>query len=345
VGLSRLGLIARADARGLAVQTKNFHDNYPTASTLVVTTPDRRWPDDPSRFPGAHITTWVGDRALLEPADAVSAFLDDVDTVFSVETLYCTRLADQAAARGIRTVIQGNPEFYRRSHRSSGYPTPDHWTWPTPWLLDHVPPGPVIPVPVSGRSSAVAGHPDDDTMIAVHVAGRRALGDRNGTELFVAALHQLDARHVHIRLYSQDGHLPDLPALGRHITVETFPDGVADRWTMYDGAHLLVAPRRYGGLSLPVLEAMESGLAVAMTDCPPNGMWPIVPIRAGPGRTERMPVGPVATTVAAPRLIALTIAGLARHRDTLTDAMTAARQWATANTWDVLRPRYERLLQ
>jgi hypothetical protein len=216
--------------------------------------------------------------------------------------------------------------------------------WPTGWLLDKMPEGKILPVPVTGTSTAKAGDPWSGPLTFVHVAGRRAIGDRNGTDVLCDALRYLKAT-CHVRIVSQDGQikLPDI--LPPNVTVDVHQTGFKDRWQLYDGAHVLVLPRIYGGLSLPVQEAMESGLAVLMTDCPPNREWPIVPIPASVGPSQRTPGGHMRTHVCRARDVAHEMDRLSMNRDLVVEAQAAARTWASEHTWDILRPRYDEVLR
>ena len=43
-----------------------------------------------------------------------------------------------------------------------------------------------------------------------------------------------------------------------------------DQWRLYAGFNALIMPRRYGGLCLPMNEALTSGLPVIMSNTSPN---------------------------------------------------------------------------
>lgn len=334
----RVGLIARSNEKGLGYQTWSFAQNYPVASILHVTDANRRAPENLDRYPNAHHVRWSADVGFhtFEP---VEAFLAEVDVVFSVETLYDWRIAKLKP-----TVVQGNPEFFRH-HFNPDLPHPTIWTWPTTWKTDILPEGPVIPVPVPSDCWAQAAPPDDEVYKVIHIAGHRANGDRNGTDLFMQSLPQLRAK-TNVRVYGQDGSLPPPPRVDVDVEVELHTYGVIDRWSMYDDAHVLVLPRRYGGLCLPVLEAATAGLAIVMTDCAPNATtWPIVPLRSGRGRAIIAPVGPINTSAVHPKLIGGAVRSLGQERARLYERMADSARWAAANTWDVLRPRYDQLFE
>jgi hypothetical protein len=339
--MTRVGLIARATDTGLGTQTLNFYRGFKPDSTLLVCVPNRNWADHLQRYgPEVHVTSFVDDH--FEP-QRILDFLRHVDVVFSVETLYSWSFARRCRKVGIKTIVQGNPEFFRRDGTPGAAPPPDEWVWPTSWLIDDMPSQILLPVPVTGEAEVTAAHPDDDHLTFVHVAGHRAAGDRNGTELFCDAIRYLKATCT-VRIVGQDGQLPLPPNIPPNVTLEIHDIGLPDRWDMYRGAHVLVSPRRYGGLSLPVQEAMESGLAVMMTDCDPNWMWPTIPIPASVGTAQRTPYGHIRTHVCRARDIAHSMDRLTMGRDTLAAAQSQALHWAGENTWAKLRHLYEGVL-
>ena len=263
----RIGLIARDEiARGLAIQSKGFFDNIPVERVLLVEMPRADCARAPEWYPGA----WkIAYDPILHQLNKtmVCDWMSGLDVVFTVETPYDWRLPDWARLMGVKTVIQGNPEFYR--HNLPGYTHqahPDAWWWPTRWRLDDLPAGTVVPVPMPDVERTAAGLRDPFTVL--HVMGKRAFQDRNGTDIFCSALQNTRGR-IHARIHGIDEELP-LFRDATNMTVERFPSAVADRWSMYAGSHLLVVPRKYGGLCLPALEAAACGLGVIMSDCEPN---------------------------------------------------------------------------
>jgi hypothetical protein len=293
-------------------------------------------------YPGAHIARFDGREIEPKPAQR---FMSEVDVVFSVETLYSWPFASALRNAGIHTVVQGNPEFYRRDGEQGQAPPPHQWVWPTDWLIEDLPPGPVLPVPAYGV--APVGEPpdlEDERLTFLHVAGHAANGDRNGTEAFFKAL-----RHIRVpcrvRVVGQDGQLPVPDHFPAHIELDANPLGVDNRWDLYRGAHVLVAPRRYGGLSLPVIEALEMGLAVLMSDARPNHTWPILPIRCSTSKAVKTPFGLVPTVECRPSEIAIQMDSLSERRQTLHAARFAASAWLNDNSWAKLRPRYDEVLR
>lgn len=339
----KIGVIGRSEQRGLGIQLTEFVRNMPVDRVLHIMVAKSPWPIKPGAFSPVPTTHVVFDGAL--PEDDVRAWLDGLDVVFTAETVYDWRLIGWAKDSNVKVVIQGNPEFYR--NRKESLPEPDAWWWPTPWQIGEIPAGPVIPVPVPALTPVVAGAPDEPTLKVVHVAGHRAAGDRNGTELFLAALRFVSTK-IDVHLYGQDG---GFPQFRKHPNGELheYPNGVEDRWEMFNGTHLCVLPRRYGGLCLPAQEAMRAGCAVAMPDCSPNSFWPTVRMSCQPGQSQLTPFGPIRTYYTKPREIAATIDRLNINRGQLMKAQAASFYWAEENSWTKLKNIYienlEKVLQ
>lgn len=332
----KIGLIARCEvARGIAIQSKNFYDNMPVHRVLVVRMPQPDCREEPQWY-GASLHVDYDPRSHTLNEEDVRSWLDGLDVVFTVETPNDWRIPQWCREQGVKLIIQGNPEFVR--HGNPGFehlPHPDAWWWPTRWLLDSLPPGPVMPVPMNPRSVTP---PDDDRLHLLHVIGKRAFADRNGTDVLVAAMPGI-TRPIKLTVHGIDG---DLPEFRRRPNIEYVfqPRMVKDRFQMYSGQHAIVLPRRYGGLCLPAVEAASCGLAVMMPDCSPNDELAAVrhgglfrrPINLAHGKVQMVDTNPQA---------------LAHAIDSLSFAMSRGEfpnilrdQRRLLNTWDEWRPKY-----
>lgn len=337
----KIGLLARCDNRGIAYQTHEFYKHMKPHRTLVMCLNDPAWPEDQSRYDGKNVdfVNVPPDRSIDE--HKARKLLREIDVLFAVETLMDWRIAQWAGQMGVRTVVQGNPEFYVH-HQRPGLPSPDKWVWPTEWLLDELPEGPVLPVPTPDECPVRAKDAEDGKLKVLHVAGHAAAGDRNGTLNFMEALMHIK-RDVIVTVIGQDGWLPKFTAKP-NVTINLQPSGVYDRWQMYQDQHVVVLPRKYGGLCLPALEASRVGCAVVMPDCVPNHMWPGPRIPARRGRLHRAPFGAVLTYDTDPRVIAHRIDDYDKNRDELAKDMQESYIFGVSNTWEMWRERYEKEL-
>lgn len=337
----RIGLLARCDNRGIAYQTYEFYRHMKPHRTLVLCLSDPLWPEDPSRYNFHNVDfVSVGPDRVIDDRKA-HKLLRDIDVLFAVESLMDWRIADWAKEAGVRTVVQGNPEFY--VHDRFGWPHPTRWVWPTGWLIGELPPGQILPVPTPDECRVAAGIPDMGPLRILHPAGHAAAGDRNGTINFMESLQYISAK-VEVTVVGQDHWLPKPPRLPGTVDLHLYKDGVPDRWSMYAGQHVVVLPRKYGGLCLPAQEACRVGCAVVMPDCIPNSMWPGPRLSARKGRLHNTPYGRVQTYDLDPRHIARKIDEYAKNRDVLKNDMNEAYIWGSANTWAMWRERYEEAL-
>ena len=107
---------------------------------------------------------------------------------------------------------------------------------------------------------------------------------------------------------------------------------------------MLVMPRKYGGLCLPVLEAAARGLALVMTDTVPNSDWPIVPIpvqRTFVPRKKHVTVDKLYFTN--PQEVARIVDSL--QGQPLREAQERAVAWAESLAWSKWAGEYRMLLE
>jgi len=261
-----------------------------------------------------------------------------IQALLTVESFYDERLLGLCRNMGVKTFDQMNPEFYR-GHREA----PDEWWWPTPWLTHRLPIGKLMPVPVPWLNHVSHGK---ERLNVLHVAGKRGVGDRNGTRLLIESLPFLRSP-ITVTITCQDN-AEKWYSLIRENEVSNKGEASvflqtassSDRRALYVGQDLLVMPRRFGGLCLPVLEAAGSGMAIAMTACSPNEWWPVFPMDCDRDVAVQVPFGNIPTMTVQPETIAQTIEMYAKNREELRFQQDQSRMWAEHNTWDQLGPKY-----
>jgi glycosyltransferase involved in cell wall biosynthesis len=99
----------------------------------------------------------------------------------------------------------------------------------------------------------------------LHIAGKAAVKDRNGTQTVIEMMKHLKSDVV-LDIRSQTE--IDLPIKDSRINV--INTDIKNHSELYFGYDAMVLPRRYAGLCLPMNEALISGLPVFMTDISPN---------------------------------------------------------------------------
>lgn len=340
----RVGLIARGEDRGLGIQTWEWARHMDPDAVLLVDMGDAAggYPIHHDRYDQARTTVAKFDRDHFVDRATVRAWVESVDVIYCAETWYDQQMPEWCHEAGVGLVCHVNPEFFHHSGRWLPAVT---WWLPTSWRQLHLPRAAVlVPVPVPLERWPEPQPLRDDPPVYLHVAGKRAAGDRNGTSLFMSALARTNAAMT-VRVVTQDARLPQVRT-GRNVTLEPSTGGVVDYWRLYDGHDVLVMPRRYGGLCLPAHEAAGAGLGLVMTATSPNpSTWPCAGIAATGTSHLAAPAGTVTTTNADPHAIAawldtLAIDTVARH-----GLQVAARRWAERHSWAALAPTIRQRLE
>lgn len=340
----KVGLIARAEDRGLGYLTWDFYRAMQPARTLVVDMgllAGQHFPMHRERYPDASLVPFDGRRFGFD----LRPWLKGLDVVYTAETFYDPDLVTVCEEMGVATVCHVMPEFFKWTTEPQ-MPVPTAWWAPTAWRREAMP-GSVryVPVPVPLDASLFGASSEGrkgEEPLFVHVAGHRAMRDRNGTIAMFRALRFLREK-CSVRVISQDPSLPGEGGWAPYVNVERRTGGVADRWDLYRGADALVQPRRFGGLCLPVQEAMGCGLTVLMSDCPPNNVeWPVSLIPAMERGYVETGGGRVATYDCDPRAIASAMDWVSRRSPAEWEAgRQRSLDWAAAHSWDKLRGLYE----
>lgn len=329
----KLGIIARSENRGLGLQSWEVCRHLNPDRVLLVEPQPVKWPQHHDRYKQWDTTVVRWDGRSLNKYD-VRQWLDGLDVVYTAETPYSWRIPQWAHNAGCRVVVHANPEQLDRPSSQV-----EHITWwaPTPWRLEHLPAGTrVVPMPVAADRFPQR-EPADGPVTFVHSAGHEAQHDRNGTRLVAAVARDL-AEQCRLVIYGQDGNLPRVRLHGgqTNVDVELHPGGVENYWDQYQGGDVLVMPRRYGGLCLPAQEALAAGMAVVMTDCSPNEIWPGPRLPVSDVCPMRARCGQVDVHSADQDTLRATMDRLARDGDLLCRLKREARVWAAEHSWEAL---------
>lgn len=330
----RIGLIARADARGLAVQTEEIWRHLHPTRTVVVDMGSRNpYPCRPERFPGARVV------AENELGPAVWEWLcDGADLILTAETPYDYGLYDLARSRGVSTVCHVNPEFWRYA-TEPGLAEPTRMFAPSRWLLERMPGVGLLPMPVA--LDRLQPRLRTQVRTFLHVGGHPAMSDRNGTRLLLNALHYLGSECRVIITSQQPIRVP--VRIPRHVEVE-FRIGNRENYAaIYDEADALVLTRRYGGLCLPILEALGSGMPVIAADRVPEVDWvsreTLVPVRSG--GYIRTQFGRIGLETCDPRQIANGMDVLAGDDYRARECSAASLATGQRMSWDAMLPLWD----
>jgi glycosyltransferase involved in cell wall biosynthesis len=290
----RLGIIARCDNTGLGNQTRELVKMLNPQKILLI---DSYSFNNNKQYPHWYdgydvIKTIKGMPRMKE----VLAFLDEVDVVISCETFYHLDFVDIARKRNIKTILQYNYELFGNMVNPE-WSLPDILLSPSIWNMDivekkfgskckvyHLPP----PTDTSLFNVARENNISKTHKRILHIAGKKAAKDRNGTNTVVEMLKHSSADYELV-IATQT----PLDFINKDSRLKINKDNVRNREDLYNGYDAMVLPRRYAGLCLPMNEALISGLPVFMTDISPNNQilpsdWLIHSNKIGEFKTKSM---------------------------------------------------------
>ena len=267
----RLGIIVRSDNTGLGNQTKELVDMLDPEKVMLINS---------NSFNGnKQHPEWYNQRhGMMEvtgfPNEAeVRKFLRNLDIVLSCETFYHDKFINIANEMRVKTILQYNYEFFG-TLQNPKLGVPDVLLSPSSWNIDkvkerfgdqckviHLPP----PTSPETFRDVKAKNRGTTHRRILHIAGKKAAKDRNGTEIVVEMLKYSKADYELV-IQTQTGFHTD--STDPRLTIKYGnPEKREDMYIDYDA---MVLPRRYAGLCLPMNEALLSGLPVFMTDISPN---------------------------------------------------------------------------
>lgn len=270
----RLGLIALDSNTGLGNQSWEYAKHLHPTKVLDINlkninaTYGKITNHYPERF--ADYDTRVTD-GLPSIADG-EWLLDGIDLLFYAETPLNHEIIRMARERGIKTVMHYNYEFIDQLQPNfSSWPKPDLMLAPTMWNASIVQAAAAewgsqwkyLPVPVNRTLFPFKQRTQAKTFL--HVAGYKTHEDRNGTENVFAAI-PLVKSDVQFIIRSQQ----ELPHFEGDYRVKVINTDVRNYWESFNGEDVLLLPRRYGGLSLQLNEAMSTGMIPIMTGISPQ---------------------------------------------------------------------------
>lgn len=256
----RLGLIVRSDNTGLGIQTRAYYKHLKPERVMLV---------DISMINGnQQHYGWYENPYVIKgmPTDAeCRTFLQGLDVVLTAETSYNANFYEIARQMGVKTVCVENPEFYDYI-KYPHFPMPDVIILPSVWKQHEI----TMHAKSRGTKVVQIHHPVDleefpyterQQATFMHIAGKPAANDRNGTHLFLRA-----CPNGLVTTQSSD-FLYQLSRTYRHSRIVT---SIENPKQLYIMGNILVLPRKYGGNCLPLNEALASGMPVIMPDIEPN---------------------------------------------------------------------------
>lgn len=275
----KIGVLGYATQTGLGYQVKSFVDNIKPSKILVA---------DISKFNNMPILSeWYKD---FHTRYTVNGFptnedcewlVDGMDVVFVCENPLNYHLFEYANLKNVKTIQQYNYEFLEY-FRNPFLPKPSLLAAPTSWNVEKVKKLGFnniqflqVPINIKPKRKNIK-----KPITFVHIVGRPAAYDRNGTLNFLEAAFILGKKYNYKIFFQSPLEARSkeyFESIKQKITeLKKILEGslqvienVKNNNDMYKG-DVLVMTRRYGGLCLPALEALGHGMPVIMTNISPN---------------------------------------------------------------------------
>jgi hypothetical protein len=262
--MRKIGLIARADVKGgLGIQTYRLNRLLKPDKVMLI---------DSSSFNGNQQYPELYDdvEAIngFPTPEQIADFCKQVDIVISCETFYSDYFVDIARANNTKTILIFNYEFLDQLNRPH-LSLPDKLIQPSYWYLDEMKTrfnAEYLPTPIFEDEFEKAREINlkRTGRKFLFMNGKTAAEDRNGLQSLYRAL-ELSKGDFTVTVKAQND-VPKHPD-PRLIYDFTNPENQND---LYEGFDCLIQPRRYGGQTLSMTEALQSAMPVIMTDIEPN---------------------------------------------------------------------------
>lgn len=334
----KVGTICYATDQGLGYLAKAFYDNGVVNKPFVLQHSSRNthW----NWYPECEANAMYRSHAKRIELHKIRALINTVDIMFFFETPFDWSLIDYCKKVRTKSVLM---PMYECMPKELPY-EPDYYICPS--LLDYqyypYNNSTFIPVPVSVPWSfhSVANK-------FVHNAGHGGLNGRNGTRELIEALHHTTT-DVSITIRTQ---APGMKFVGWDSLVSSgklkLEFGTQPYDTLYNDCDVFVFPEKFNGLSLPLQEAHASGLAVMCTNRYPMNTWlptePMIPMRTTIDSEVSGRCNVFKQAVIEPEDIAATLD--AWYGKSIAELSLDGRRYAEDNSWEVLKPRYIKVLE
>lgn len=267
----RLGIIARCDNTGLGNQTRELVKMLNPEKILIIDS--SFFNKNTQHFHWYENYNYSITRMGFPKRGEIIKFINGLDVVLSCETFYSSMFVDLARDANVKTVLQYNYEFLLNIQNPEES-IPDVFIAPSLWKFEkmqqlfedkaklvHLPP----PTEISLFDNARNENLSKSHNSILHIAGKRAARDRNGTDTVLQMLkYSKEDYNLVITSQTEFENRPRDPRLSVR------EHNIKNRQDLYVGHDAMILPRRYAGLCLPMNEALISGLPVFMTNLSPN---------------------------------------------------------------------------
>jgi len=306
-------------------------DNYKGLGTLT-----REWVE---HMPVSKVFVRNDDKGYLEgavcgnhPRQYMNWLTKDVDVLISLETPFPS-LFQKAESNNIKTVLKVNYEFLSESiaYEPNLYLCSSDKNYQAVESSDKK----LIPDPVNCEKIDYHNRKEANTFL--HNAGTGGINGANGTKELIEAMKHVES-DIELVVRSQE----PLECNDGRVTVEN--KTYENYWDMYGKEYdVFVSPQKFRATSLPIQEALASGMPVLSTDIPPfdrQANWTVEP--SDVEKTSHRFHRPINIHTAKPEDIAQKIDEIAGKN--IKQESKKAREYAETISWNSLKKRLCKIL-
>lgn len=252
----RLGLIVRNNRKGLGSQTFEMYRHLMPDKVLEISADEDK---EAFSIPNSYKIDDLGDTTTME------SFLKGLNVVLSCETFYSNHLVKSARSRKIKLVLQPNYEWFRDPKDFPAYDA-DLYIIPSIWNFFKFPnPKLFLPAPIDRNKFPFQVR---EEVNSVFYEVNPDYYDRDGVEIVKEAIPKTNIEYTFI-IKSQKP-LFDTNDDRIHYDTKEYRD-----YSKVKKGDVYLYPRRYGGQSLKLNEAMSMGMIPIMIDnFPVNSFLP-----------------------------------------------------------------------
>lgn len=333
----KIGLIVRANERGLGQQSWEFYRHLKPHKTVAVSLAGDSVKTF-EKYPDAY-------KVMDVVCDDAYEHFSDCDVVLSFETFYNDRAVQAMQAKGVKFILQPNYEQQANIEVADGIIAPSVWYF-NDWRHSRKT---YLPVPVDRERLPFKLR--SQAKVFIHNAGTQFGDDRNGTIILLEAMKYVksDIRLiVHIQKLSEMlyNKVVELAGNDKRIELDTQTfDNYYDLWREGD---VFVYPRTYGGLALPTAEAMSVGMPVIMPCISPQQEYLPNQLLVQPSglKTAQGVRGAIQHAIVDPHTLADKIDEIAGQDKTVIENLSRQMDKTVENwNWTKLLPKYKATLK
>lgn len=329
----RIGHVAYATLQGLGVMARSFYDAGVVTEPIIYRHSRHN-----------HVEWYPPDTPQIAVRNFFGTSLDEVlrrvDVMLFYETPFDWSFLPHCKAMGVKTVLIPMYEWTPK--------TPPYWfdkvIAPSKLDRDYFPGSVYLPIPVDPRYWKPRTH----ARTFLHNCGHLGHREHKGTRELLEAVKYVRSSEFRLTVRGQgDSGLQKLAqrvfprAVDPRLAIEIV-DIPHDRLWAEDTHDVYVAPEKFNGLSLPLQEARAAGMLVMASDRYPHNDWlprePLVPVASYSRASISSSYLEFDEARIEPKAIAAKIDEWVGCD--IIDYSLSGREWAEANSWTALKPKW-----